>query len=76
MSIGERVYFTRLSVKPEWMKKGLGKKMLNEMSQYLRDKGYEGSYSAVVSSVPEKMFRSQGGNLLVGKEFKTELINF
>jgi predicted N-acetyltransferase YhbS len=40
-----------MSVKPQWMNKGLGKKMLNEVIQYLKSKGYEGSYSAVVSSV-------------------------
>jgi hypothetical protein len=49
MSIGERVYFSRLSVKPQWMRRGLGVRLFQEMSRYLKEKGYGGSYSGVVS---------------------------
>lgn len=76
MQIGETVYFTRLSVKPQWMRKGLGKKMIYEMSKYLKEKGYNGSYSGVVSPVSQKLFQNNGGKLIVSREFKTEVISF
>lgn len=76
MPIGAKVYFTRLSVKPSEMGKGLGKKIIYLVAKYLKGRGYQGSFSAVVSPIPEKMFRNYGGEFIKSYDVKTESINF
>ena len=46
------------------------------MARYLKDKGYKGSYSGVVSPIPEKIFRGYGGKFILKHDVKTEHLNF
>ena len=75
MSIGDKVYFVRLSVKPSLMGKGLGKKIIYLMAKYLKDKGYKGSYSGMVTPIPEKISRGYGGEFLLNYDVKAEHSN-
>lgn len=64
MHPGTATYFTRLSVKPEVMRKGLGRQLVYEACKYQFERGYR---YVIAGSVVEPSFRlltKLGGEVL------------
>jgi ribosomal protein S18 acetylase RimI-like enzyme len=61
---GEAFCLRKLSVDPQYMGRGLAKKLVLKSVNYLKNQGYKHAYYTVINKISKHLFESLGGQVI------------